>query len=85
MHDLELDSVGTQKINRVPSAGSRVGKLARAVENLGAETLHQFENLVDLLVALGVEGEVMQADLVNLERMRRELGLRFLDVNRGAV
>jgi hypothetical protein len=42
-------------------------------------------DLIYLLVFFDVEGEVMQADLVNFEAMFGELGLRFPDIDRDAA
>src|SRR5579872_6836954 len=85
VHDLELHPVRPQEIDRIPSVGTAIWKLRRTIENFRAQLLHQLIDLVDLLMRFGVEGEMMESDLVNLERMRGELRFRFPHINGVAV
>src|SRR5215469_10049854 len=79
MDELELQVVGPEEVDRVVAA-HRIWKLAWPGEYGAAKRSNKPGHLVDAFPRVGVEGDMVQAGLVNLERMGGEFAFRLPDV-----
>src|SRR5262249_47599792 len=84
VHHFELQTVGTTEVKRVVAAGSE-RKLARSVEDFGAESAYELMQRIDLFVALDVERHVMQTRLIDFEGVACELRFSLPDVEGRAI
>src|SRR5580658_8929049 len=84
MDYLELQSIRSEKVHRIP-AFRIVRKIAGTIEDLCAEALRQIACPINLLTRIGVEGDVMQPYLVNLEWMLGKLRLCFPEIQHRAI
>src|ERR1700676_592771 len=84
MDYLELQSIRSETLHRIPALRI-VRELAGTIEDLRTEALRQIACPINLLTRVGVEGDVLQPYLVDLEWMLGKLRLCFPEIQHRAV